>query len=108
VESVVNLFDIGVLSTYTEGISNSVMEYMVLGKPVIVTDGGGTKELVMDGKTGFLVPQKDPDALFEKLKHLLADPDLRIEMGQKGKDRIYEYFTIDRMEKEYLNLYDSV
>lgn len=108
VESVVNIFDIGVLSTYTEGISNSVMEYMVLGKPVIVTDGGGTKELVMDGETGFLVPQRDPDALFEKLKYMTSRPELCIEMGQKGKDRIYEYFTIERMEKEYRDLYQTV
>ena len=108
VESVVNLLDIGVLATYTEGISNSIMEYMVLGKPVIASDGGGTKELVMDGETGLLVPQKDPNALFEKLDYLLARPELCAEMGQKGKNRIHEYFTIERMNKEYLDLYESI
>ena len=84
------------------------MEYMVLGKPVIASDGGGTKELVKDGETGFLVPQKDPDALAEKLDYLLARPELCSEMGQKGKDRIYEHFTIERMDQEYLDLYEAI
>ncbi|MBF0234977.1 MAG: glycosyltransferase family 4 protein, partial [Desulfamplus sp.] len=53
--NIVNIFDIGVLATYTEGISNAVMEYMALKKPVIVTDCGGNKELVEDHHTGFLV-----------------------------------------------------
>ena len=54
--------DICLLSTFTEGISNSIMEYMALGKPVIATDGGGTKEIVDDGETGFLIGQSDPGA----------------------------------------------
>ena len=60
VESVVNIFDIGVLTTnhlvHGEGISNALMEYMVMGKPVVATQGGGTAELVLDGEVGYIVP----------------------------------------------------
>ena len=105
VESLVNIFDIGVLSTYTEGISNSIMEYMVLGKPVIASDGGGTKELVIDKETGFLIPQQNSDALLEKINVLANNQELRETFGKKGKERIHTFFTLDRMEKDYYDLY---
>lgn len=108
VESLVNIFDIGVLSTYTEGISNSIMEYMVLEKPVIATDGGGTKELVIDGETGFLIPQRDSRILLKKIIQLANDQDLRKVFGQKGKERIHTFFTLDRMEKDYYKLYTTL
>ncbi len=108
VESIVNTFDIGVLSTYTEGISNSIMEYMVLEKPVLATDGGGTKELVVDGETGFLIPQKDSSFLLKKLLQLANDKEMRSTFGKKGKERIHTYFTLDRMEKDYYALYQKL
>ncbi len=61
------------------------MEYMALGKPVIATDGGGTKEIVDDGVTGFLIGQSDPVQLASKIEMLLNDQGLRTEMGEKGK-----------------------
>ncbi|MBE0655550.1 MAG: glycosyltransferase, partial [Bacteroidales bacterium] len=60
VEKLVNAMDIGVLATFTEGISNSILEYMGLGKPVIATEGRGTSEIVQDGLTGFLVQPENP------------------------------------------------
>ena len=61
VESIINIFDIGVLcSCYGEGISNTIMEYMALGKPVIATDCGGNKEIVVHNVTGFLIEPKNP------------------------------------------------
>ena len=69
----VNVFDIGVLATHGEGISNSIMEYMALGKPVVASEGGGTCELVQDGITGFLVPRRDPQALAARISQLLDD-----------------------------------
>ncbi|MFT7603037.1 MAG: glycosyltransferase involved in cell wall biosynthesis [Saprospiraceae bacterium] len=108
IESVVNTFDIGVLSTFTEGISNSIMEYMVLGKPVIASGGGGTPELVIDGETGFVIPSKSPEIMVEKINQLLDNPGLCQEMGEKGKQRIYDHFTLASMEKSYLELYDKL
>lgn len=105
VESVINIFDIGVLSSYSEGISNAIMEYMVLGLPVVATRAGGTKELVVDGETGFLVEKNSPDKLAGKLKILLDDPERAELMGRKGKERIYNQFSLDKMVTDYIRLY---
>ena len=73
VEALVQQIDIGVLCTFTEGISNSVMEYMAAGKPVVVTNGGGSCELITDGVQGFLVPPAQPLAVAEKIELLAGD-----------------------------------
>jgi glycosyltransferase involved in cell wall biosynthesis len=112
VESVINLFDVGVLCTnasvHGEGISNSILEYMVLGKPVVATLGGGTSEIVIDGETGWLVPPADPEALAGKIADLLDHPDKALGMGNKGRERIYSQFSIHKMEQTYLGLYSQL
>ena len=112
VESIINTFDIGILLTdlerHGEGISNSIMEYMAAGKPVIATDGGATRELVIDGETGFLVPQKSPERLAETIEDLLNDDELRKNMGIMAKKRIQTEFDIDRMTREHAKLYDKL
>ncbi len=105
VESIVNIFDVGVLATYTEGISNAIMEYMAFEKPVVATDGGGTNELVIDNVTGFLVGVKDFESLGRKIKFLLSNPRDAKEMGKKGKKRIEEFFSIDKMVNRTYQLY---
>ena len=81
------------------------MEYMAMGKPVIATDGGGTKEIVKDRETGFLVDQSNPEQLAGKIEILLNDAGLRSEMGIKGKTRVSELFSIDQMTTKYVDLY---
>ncbi len=108
VESIVNIFDVGVLATFTEGISNSIMEYMALGKAVVATDGGGTKELVIDNKTGLLVRQKDFYQLADKIKLLLDNPELCRQMGLAGKKRIDKDFNLKKMTDAYVNLYNNL
>lgn len=108
VESIINIFDIGVLSTFTEGISNSIMEYMALKKPVIATKGGGTSELVIDGETGFLIEPKNPGQLAEKIEYLLLNPEIALRMGNKGKERIVREFNLKKMVDETYNLYNEV
>lgn len=105
VESFINSMDVCVLSTFTEGISNSILEYMALGKPVVATDGGGTKELIDDKKTGFLVKQSDPEDLAQKIEFLLKDSDLRKRMGLLGNERVKNMFSIDIMVNKFLALY---
>jgi glycosyltransferase involved in cell wall biosynthesis len=105
VESFINVMDVCVLSTFTEGISNSILEYMALGKPVVATRGGGTVELVKENETGFLVDQHNPRELAGKIEILLEDPFLQERMGNAGKDRIKSEFSIEQMVQSYLNLY---
>lgn len=112
VESIVNVFDIGVLMTniqvHGEGISNAILEYMALEKPVVATRGGGTNEIVVDNQTGFLIePESIPD-LAEKLSILLDNPETAIQMGRKGKQRINEQFSIEKMITAYYELYQKL
>lgn len=108
IESIINAIDIGVLATFTEGISNSVLEYMAAGKPVIATSGGGTSEIVLDSETGFLVNASQPDELAGKIELLLNDLALRNRLGARAKLRVETMFSIDRMVNEYISLYKSV
>jgi glycosyltransferase involved in cell wall biosynthesis len=81
---------------------------MRAGLPVVATDVGGVREAVSDGETGFLTPCGDRDALAEKLGKLVAEPQLRAEMGIRGR-RLYEqHFTFQRMYRETLALYRTV
>lgn len=108
VEALVQQMDIGVLCTFTEGISNSVMEYMAAGKPVVVTDGGGSSELVVDGETGFLVPPSNPRAVAEKVKLLLADAEKAREMGVAGRRRLEKQFSLEQLVESNLQMYQEV
>jgi len=112
IESIVNLFHVGILATDTrvhgEGISNTIMEYMALGKPVIATRDSGTMELVLDKKTGFLVNGSDEKEMYRKIKKLLEDEDLAMRMGNEGKERIYTKFNLEKMINSFVCLYKSI
>lgn len=108
VESIVNIFDVGVLSTYGEGISNSIMEYMALEKPVVATNGGGTGEIVVDKQTGFLVPSGSPSILANKIEYLLEHPETAKQMGDASRKRLSEVFSLDIMTQKFAELYEVV
>jgi glycosyltransferase involved in cell wall biosynthesis len=108
VESLINAMDICVLSTYSEGISNSILEYMALGKPVITTFCGGTSEIVQDQLSGFLISPSNPMELAKKAELLLNDAQLRDRMGNCGKERIQKKFSIDAMVSKYIYEYKNI
>jgi len=105
VEAIVNAIDVGVLCTYTEGISNSVMEYMAAGKPSIVTDGGGSRELVLDGHTGFLVSASNPQAVAARIELLLNSSDLGKQMGRAGQARLFDKFSLEQLVENTMRMY---
>ncbi|RPD98010.1 glycosyltransferase [Aureibaculum marinum] len=111
IESIVNIFDIGLLLTNTnchgEGISNSIMEYMALSKPVIATKGGGTNEIVNNNETGFLIESHNEEQLIEKIEYLLDNNHIKIEMGKKGKMRIEKEFNLNKMIDKTYELYSK-
>jgi len=112
VESIINTFNIGILCSNTkghaEGISNSIMEYMALGKPVIATDSGGNKEIVVDNETGYIINPFAVDELTEKIHLLLNDTKKRREMGEAGRERIINEFDSQKMANRYLDLYKKI
>jgi len=105
VEKFVAVCDIGVLFTNTkyhsEGISNSILEYMALGKPVITTDIlGGSSEIIENGKSGFII-NKDIDKVSYKINRLINNEELRRSLGTNGKKIIESKFTIEQMGKAF-------
>jgi len=108
IESIISLMDVCVLATYTEGISNSVLEYMVMKKPVVVTDGGGSNELVEDGKNGYLVNVSDPQHLADKIEILLNNEELRYRMGTAGHEKVKEVFSNSKMVAKFESIYRDV
>ena len=108
VESIMNICDIGVLSTYTEGISNALLEFSALGKPVITTYGGGNIELVIHDKTGFMINQKSPDELAEKIELLLNDKESRLSLGCEGRKKVANDFSMERMIADFIFTYKEL
>ena len=107
-ESLINAMDVCVLSTFTEGISNSILEYMSLGKPVVASRGGGTDEIIQENVTGFLVPVASPGELAEKIETLLNGDQLRDSFGKAGRNRIENEFSIAKMVQEYIMAYQKI
>lgn len=98
--------DVFVLPSRHEGMPLAALEAMDAGLPVVATDVIGTSEVVDDGRTGLLVPPKDPAALATALGTLLADPDLRRRFGEAGRRRYVEHFTSARMAAQTVAVYE--
>jgi len=100
--------DLFVLSSLWEGLPYVVLEAMAAAKPVVSTDVDGIPEAVVDGKTGNLVPPRNPDALADALIDLLKDDDKAKLYGQAGREKFLAEFTIDKMYKNIEKLYVEV
>jgi glycosyltransferase involved in cell wall biosynthesis len=103
----INRFTVAVLCSESEGLSNSIIEYMQAGRPIICTNTGGNPELVKDGHNGFLIPVGDVNALADRLERLLSDSVLARRMGKTGYEAVRSY-THTRMVTEQMTCYDAV
>ena len=101
-------FDCVWLTSAYEGLPNSVMEAMAAGIPVVASDIPGNQDLVVPGKTGYLVPAGDRAGIARQTRQLLQDDSLRSQMGQAGQDRIREHFALAKMVERYDELYRRV
>lgn len=105
IEGVFAALDVFVLSSSSEGLSNTILEAMASGVPVVATRVGGADELVEDGVSGVLVAPESAAALAQGLERFVADRALRAAAGAAGRHRALTAFGIDRMLQDYLALY---
>lgn len=95
-------------ATLTEGISLTLLEAMACGLPVLATHVGGNPEIIDEGRTGFLVPSGDVDALAAGLIRMAHAQALWTEMGQAGRQRVERHFTNTLMVSSYEALYEEL
>ena len=105
---VYNFCDVAIYPTIGEEPFGLVpVEAMACGKPVVVTRSGGLVESVVDGRTGFIIEKKNPEALAEKILLLLKDKERARKMGEEGRRRATTDFSRERMVRETVALYEE-
>jgi glycosyltransferase involved in cell wall biosynthesis len=110
IKNIISDLDVLVFSTTTfpEGLPNTIIEAMALGKSVVATDIPGPKDIVLNGVTGFLVPAGDVKAMTEKIIYLLDNRDIAIQMGEEGRRRTEELFDIRHSVKQIERIYEEI
>jgi glycosyltransferase involved in cell wall biosynthesis len=99
---------LSVLPSLSEGLSNTLLESMASGVPVIATRVGGNPEIIEDGVSGLLVAPRDPAALANAMILVLESPDLAKRIGQAGKRKITEMFSMERSIRDVEGLYQRL
>ncbi len=100
--------DIFVMPSYFEGLSNSVLEAMACGIPVIATRVTGNKELITDGITGLLVEPHNKAQLTEAISYLIKNPDEGSELGRKVQELVKEHYDLYLVAERYITLYQDL
>ena len=101
----ISLFEIFLLSSFSEGTSMTLLEAMSMSKPCVVTDVGGNPEIVIDGETGMVVPSDDAEEFANAILNLLLDEDEMHAYGKAGNKRFFQKFTASHMINNYQKLY---
>jgi glycosyltransferase involved in cell wall biosynthesis len=101
-------FDVFALNSIAEGISNTILEAMASGLPIVATRVGGNPELVEDDVSGQLIPPRNPDALTAALERYLREPETCRRHGIAARERAEKYFSLNRMASRYEKLYRSL
>lgn len=100
--------DVCVLSSKAEGFSNSILEYMAAGRPVVATDVGGAKEAIVEGETGYTVPSGNDQLMASAVVSLLRDPEKANLMGERGRRVVEEKFSTGILLQSTEALYESL
>jgi sugar transferase (PEP-CTERM/EpsH1 system associated) len=108
ISEILRRLDLFVLPSLREGISNTILEAMASGLPVVATRVGGNPELVVEGETGMLVPPSDPAAMANAIRTYFNHPELLKAHGQAGRKRVEQEFSMEKMMNGYMEVYDKV
>ena len=102
------IMDLSALTSFSEGLSITLLESMRCGVPVVATRVGGNPEVVVDGVTGYLVPPGDVSSFASKTVELLRDKDLRRRMGEEARRRVERHFLLQDVASRYLEIYKGL
>ncbi len=108
IPELLSISSIGVLTSFAEGFSNSILEYMAAGLPVVATDVGGASEAIIKNETGFLITSDDDEMLANCLIELLRDEAKTVEFGIRGHHVVEEKFSLKTQLDETLKLYERI
>jgi len=108
IPEILRQFDIFVLPSISEGTSNTILEAMATGLPVVATAVGGNPELVLEGKTGLLAPAGDPVSMAQAIARYLKEPSMRAAHGEAGRARVQSHFSMQAMVENYMAVYQTV
>jgi len=109
VDEIYQVCDLTVLvSLHGEGVSNSIMESMAWGVPVIATNSGGTPEIIEDGINGRLIDEQTPACVGAMITELLDQPDVLAKMGAEAFRTVQDKFLLEKMTQEYIDLYQGL
>lgn len=100
--------DLFVLPSVSEGLSNSLLEAMAAGLPVVATKVGGTKEAIISRENGLLVEPGNPGQMAEALQMLFQDVELAAMLGRNARDTVEKRYSLEQVAGEYLRLYESL
>jgi len=100
--------DCFVMPSYREGFPNTVMEAGAMELPSIVTDINGSREIIIHGENGFIVPSKDSYALYEAMKLMLIDNNIRAKMAANSRELINSRFEKSFVQKCLINYYEEI
>jgi len=105
---VMSLFDIGVLTSETEGLSNVLIEYALASRPAVAFDTGGNNEVIEHSVTGYVIPDSDEAMMAQRIEELLSNPDRRREMGSRAREKALEKFSRKRMVSRMEEFYTEI
>lgn len=103
----INCMDLFVLPSVKEGMPYAILEAMTLSKPILCTRVGALTDMIKDGDNGFIVEPKSVEQLYEKLKYILDNKDVLINVGKSGYNYYKKNFTVDLFVKDVLKVYDG-
>lgn len=108
IPEIMRALDVFVLPSLAEGISNTILEAMASGLPVVATDTGGNPELIEDGNSGGLVRPADPDALASAIVDYIRQPAVRSQHSRRARELALERFSLSSMVLRYIGIYHSL
>jgi len=106
VPDILALLDYFVLPSLYEGLPNVILEAMAARLPIIATPVDGTKEAILDGESGILVPAGNVNALVEKLCQLNSNPTVAAQLGENARKRVESHFSLGKQVTDFENLYE--